>query len=106
MTLGRWTMARDRHRATKLLVAVLVLASPTAACSKGGTSGGATDNTLTLAAAGGSYQDDLKAAWEVPFTAQTGTKFVNDSPEDMAKVRAMVEAGNVSWDLIDDSSGA
>src|SRR5213080_2490857 len=101
MTLGRFTMARNHHGATKLVVAVLVLASSTAACSKGGTSGGSTDNTLTLAAAGGSYQDDLKAAWEAPFTARTGTKFVNDSPEDMAKVKTMVEAGKVTWDLID-----
>src|SRR5437867_6729590 len=99
-------MTRTNHVTITLVVAALVLMSLTVACGNSGTSGASADKTLTLAAAGGSYQDDLKAAWEVPFTAQTGTKFVNDSPEDMAKVKSMVEAGKVSWDLIDDSSGA
>ena len=99
-------MARKRHGATSLVVAALVLISLTSACSKSKATGASTDNTLTFAAAGGSYQDALKAAWEVPFTAQTGIKVVNDSPEDMAKVKTMVEAGKVTWDLIDDSSGA
>ena len=99
-------MARKRHGATSLVITALVLLPLTAACSKGGTSGASTQNTLTFATTGGSYQDDLKAAWEAPFTAQTGTKVVNDSPEDIAKVKTMVEAGKVTWDLIDDSSGA
>lgn len=48
--------------------------------------------------------DGLKAAqsaWLDPFMKETGAQVATDSPSDPAKVKAMVEAGNTTWDVID-----
>jgi putative spermidine/putrescine transport system substrate-binding protein len=42
-----------------------------------------------------------KAAWLDPFSAETGVQFATDSPSDPAKVKAMVDAGRTTWDVID-----
>jgi putative spermidine/putrescine transport system substrate-binding protein len=60
--------------------------------------------TLTLAAQGGAYQDALTRAWEEPYTALTGAEFVNDEDSSNATVRAQVESGHVTWDVVDVSS--
>jgi putative spermidine/putrescine transport system substrate-binding protein len=60
--------------------------------------------TLTLAAQGGAYQDALKRAWEEPYTALTGVEFVNDENSSNATVRAQVESGQVTWDVVDTGS--
>jgi putative spermidine/putrescine transport system substrate-binding protein len=57
--------------------------------------------TLTLAAQGGAYQDALTRAWEEPYTALTGAEFVNDEDSSNATVRAQVESGQVTWDVVD-----
>ncbi|WP_410652801.1 extracellular solute-binding protein [Amycolatopsis sp. cmx-4-54] len=55
---------------------------------------------------GSSFQDNQKIAWQQPYTDRTGTKFRNDGPVDEAKLRTMVEAGNVTWDVVDTSAAA
>ena len=57
--------------------------------------------TLTLAAQGGAYQDALTRAWEEPYTALTGVEWVNDGNSSNATVRAQVESGQVTWDVVD-----
>jgi putative spermidine/putrescine transport system substrate-binding protein len=57
--------------------------------------------TLTLAAQGGAYQDALTKAWEEPYTALTGVEWVNDGNSSNATVRAQVESGQVTWDVVD-----
>lgn len=91
------------------------LATATAAClfitslaacgAPSGGSGAGGGNTLTFVSTGGAFQDAQKTAWQEPFTAETGTKFVNDGPVDEPKMKAMVDAGRVSWDVIDLSAG-
>ncbi|MCL3816959.1 extracellular solute-binding protein [Aeromicrobium wangtongii] len=67
----------------------------------GSDSSGSSDNaTITYVGYGGDTQTGQVTAWQEPFTKDTGTKFQNDTPPDMAKLRAMVESGNVSWDVI------
>lgn len=50
---------------------------------------------------GGSTQDAQKQAWAVPFSEASGIAVVQDGPTDYGKLKAMVESGNVQWDLVD-----
>ncbi|MDZ5603845.1 ABC transporter substrate-binding protein [Pseudomonas sp. RP23018S] len=50
---------------------------------------------------GGTTQDAQKEAWAIPFTKQTEIKVVQDGPTDYGKLKAMVESGNVQWDVVD-----
>ncbi|PHN55970.1 ABC transporter substrate-binding protein [Pseudomonas viridiflava] len=50
---------------------------------------------------GGSTQDAQKQAWAVPFAKASGVTVVQDGPTDYGKLKAMVESGNVQWDVVD-----
>lgn len=50
---------------------------------------------------GGTTQDAQKEAWAIPFSRQTDIKVVQDGPTDYGKLKAMVESGNVQWDVVD-----
>jgi putative spermidine/putrescine transport system substrate-binding protein len=50
---------------------------------------------------GGTTQDAQKKDWAAPFTAKTGIAVVQDGPTDYGKFKAMVQSGNVSWDVVD-----
>ena len=68
------------------------------ACSIGsGSSGG----SLTFVSWGGAFQSAQQKAWTDPFSKATGVKVVQDGPTDYSKLKAMVQAGNVSWDVMD-----
>ena len=58
---------------------------------------------LTLVSWGGAYQSSQIKAYSEPYAENTGTVFIWDesSPEAVAKLRAMNEAGNITWDLVD-----
>ena len=58
---------------------------------------------MTIVSWGGAYSASQQNAYHDPYSANTGTKIINDesSPEAVAKLRAMKEAGNVTWDLVD-----
>src|SRR5690606_21801693 len=59
------------------------------------------DQSLTFVSYQGNLQDSQIKAWQEPYTAKGGVTFENDSPPDGAKLKAMVEAGAVSWDVVD-----
>lgn len=50
---------------------------------------------------GGTTQDAQKAAWADKFTEKTGIKVLQDGPTDYGKIKAMVEAKGVTWDVVD-----
>jgi putative spermidine/putrescine transport system substrate-binding protein len=50
---------------------------------------------------GGTTQDGQKQAWAEPFTKETGITVLQDGPTDYGKLKAMVEAGKVNWDVVD-----
>lgn len=50
---------------------------------------------------GGTTQDAQTKNWADPFAAATGTTVVQDGPTDYGKIKAMVEAGSVNWDVVD-----
>lgn len=61
-------------------------------------------NELTLVSWGGAYQDSQNKAYVEPYlAANPDVKIIWDesSAEAVAKLRAMNEAGNVTWDLVD-----
>ncbi|WP_113701832.1 extracellular solute-binding protein [Nonomuraea lactucae] len=88
---------------TKLLAIPLVgtVMSLLAAC--GGSAGTtATPQALTFVSYGaGAYQNGQQQAWVDPFQKQKGVKITIDAPSDNAKLKTMVEAGKVTWDVVD-----
>jgi putative spermidine/putrescine transport system substrate-binding protein len=50
---------------------------------------------------GGDAATAAKAAWVDPFEKETGVKMAMDAPTDPAKIKAMVDAGQTSWDVVD-----
>jgi putative spermidine/putrescine transport system substrate-binding protein len=57
--------------------------------------------TLTFVSYGGVYQGgQMKAAVE-PFGQESGAKILSDGPTDYTKIKAQVDSGNVSWDVVD-----
>lgn len=68
----------------------------------------AADTTLTVSSYGGAYQEAQATAYFNPFTkANPSIKIVEDTSSSNAKLKAMVETGNVTLDLMltDDSFG-
>jgi len=55
---------------------------------------------VTFTSWGGSYQDGQVKAWIQPYEKETGTRVIQDSPTDYSKLRTMVEAGRVTWDVV------
>lgn len=61
--------------------------------------GGFKGTTLTFAGSGGVFQDGMmKAMWD-PFAEESGVTFQQDA-FDSGKLKAMVDAGNVNWDVV------
>ena len=58
---------------------------------------------MTLVSWGGAYQTSQINAYAEPYAQVTGVTIVWDesSAEAVAKLRAMNEAGNVTWDVVD-----
>src|SRR5918993_1067098 len=56
---------------------------------------------LVFTSWGGTTQEAQKKAWADPFQKSTGIRVKLDGPTDYGKLKAMVESGNVSWDVVD-----
>ncbi len=62
---------------------------------------------MTVVTYGGSSEINLKKAWVDPFSSKSGATVTMDTyGGELAKVRAMVDSGNVVWDLLDMEAGA
>lgn len=59
----------------------------------------AQDVTLVVNGSGGGLAETIKKIFEDPFTASTGIKIRATAPVSLPKLKAMVESGNVEWDL-------
>jgi putative spermidine/putrescine transport system substrate-binding protein len=57
--------------------------------------------TLTFVSFGGVYQEAQRKAWLEPYTELTGVQFVEDENSSNATIKAQVESGQVSWDVVD-----
>ena len=59
-----------------------------------------TKASIVFVSWGGVYQEAQQKAWLDPFAkANPDITIVQDSPSDYSKIKAMVEAGNVAWDV-------
>jgi len=58
---------------------------------------------MTIVSWGGAYSNSQLKAYHEPYMKNTGVEIINDesSAEAVAKLRAMNEAGNVTWDVVD-----
>lgn len=66
--------------------------------------GAAHAQDMTIVSWGGAYSASQQAAYHDPYmAANPGVKIINDesSAEAVAKLRAMAEAGNTTWDVVD-----
>jgi putative spermidine/putrescine transport system substrate-binding protein len=61
---------------------------------------GGDSKSITFNATGGFMSESLVTAVVEPFTAETGIEVVMTAPNDLAKMRIMVESGNVDWDVV------
>jgi putative spermidine/putrescine transport system substrate-binding protein len=61
----------------------------------------AAQQNMVFTSWGGTTQDAQKKDWAAPFTAATSIPVVQDGPTDYGKFAAMVQSGNVSWDVVD-----
>ena len=57
--------------------------------------------TLTFVSFGGVYQEAQRKAWLEPYTELTGVQFTEDENSSNATIKAQVEAGQVTWDVVD-----
>lgn len=59
-------------------------------------------DTLTITSWGGAYEKSQREAYFDPFTKQTGIKIVEDQYNgELSKIKAMVQSGSVTWDVVD-----
>lgn len=56
---------------------------------------------LVFTSWGGTTQDAQKESWADPYTAAAGINVLQDGPTDYGKLKAMVDSGNVTWDVVD-----
>ncbi len=65
--------------------------------------GGAMAEEMTIVSWGGAYSKSQLKAYHEPYSEKTGVTILNDdsSNEAVAKLRAMNEAGNITWDVVD-----
>lgn len=79
----------------------LILTAAAAAIVAGGAI--AQDKELTIVSWGGAYSKSQIEAYHKPYTEKTGVEILNEdkSANALAGIRAQVEAGNVTWDVVD-----
>ncbi len=85
--------------------AKLFVSSAACALALAGTAGadGHMAGEMTIVSWGGAYSASQQNAYHDPYMEKTGISIINDesSPEAVAKLRAMNEANNITWDLVD-----
>lgn len=61
---------------------------------------------VVIVSFGGTYQDALRKAFFESFSKETGIRVVEQSPFNLAKIKAMVATGNTEWDVVDTPGSA
>ena len=57
--------------------------------------------TLSFTSFGGVYQEAQRKSWLQPYTELTGVQFTEDENSSNATIKTQVEAGQVTWDVVD-----
>ena len=84
------------------LIAVSLVACSTVSDTTGdnNTSAAPSTNELTFTGSGGVTQEAVFKSELEPFGQKFGITITQDSPVDVAKLKVMIESGNVSWDVL------
>jgi putative spermidine/putrescine transport system substrate-binding protein len=100
---GRLTRRDFVLRALALGVSVSAIGTVLSACGGDDEGGGGGENvTMSFVSWGGTFQEAQTKAWLDPYAeANPNVTWVQDEPTDYAKIKAMVESGNVTWDVVD-----
>jgi putative spermidine/putrescine transport system substrate-binding protein len=62
-------------------------------------------DSVTVVSWGGAYQDSVRKAFFEPFMKDSGDKVVEEEFNgEIAKIRAMVDSNNVTWDVVENDS--
>ena len=61
----------------------------------------AQERKVVISSWGGDYEKAFKMAMAEPFEKATGIKVIVTSYPDFAKMKAMVDSGNIEWDVVD-----
>ena len=96
-TSGPTTAASESAAASEPAASASGSAAASAACNPPKQDG----VTLSFVSFGGVYQEAQKKAWLDPYTALTGVQFVTDENSSNATIKSQVEAGQVTWDVVD-----
>lgn len=96
-------MGRERAIIAVGVLATLALAACGGNASSGNSNTG--DTVVYINSSGGSPDVAFRKYYWDPFTATTGIKVVSSAPVDNAKLKAMVDSGNVQWDITEIDDG-
>lgn len=83
---------------TLAVAAISVLAVTLSACSSGS---GSSSESLTVTMWGGAAQKAHVDSYFTPWADENGVEIRQDSPTDYAKIAAQVDAGKVSWGVVE-----
>jgi putative spermidine/putrescine transport system substrate-binding protein len=62
-------------------------------------------DSITVVSWGGAYQDSVRKAFFEPYMKESGGKIVEEEFNgEIAKIRAMVESNNITWDVVENDS--
>lgn len=75
----------------------LLLALPQQAAAAEAACPGEKPESIVVNASGGAMADSMRKAFSNDFEEIYGIKVIDTSPADLAKLRAMVESGNIEW---------
>jgi putative spermidine/putrescine transport system substrate-binding protein len=64
-----------------------------------GITAGAEENVVVFNSSGGALDEAQRKVFSNPFEKETGIKVIHTAPTNFAKLKAMVETGNVEWDI-------
>lgn len=59
--------------------------------------------TMSFVSWGGEFQNGQVEAFSQPFAETSGAEVLSDGPTDAARIKAQVESGNVTWDVVNAS---
>lgn len=93
-------MRREFHARNGLLAGSalsLMLCLPQQAAAADAACPGDKPESIVVNASGGAMADAMRAAFSNDFEQIHGIKVIDTSPADLAKLRAMVESGNIEW---------
>lgn len=82
---------------------VLMGAAAATALGAGAVAAQTMANEMVVVSWGGAYQASQQNAYLTPYREMTGINIITheSSPDAVARLRAMAEAGNITWDLVD-----